>query len=463
MSTLYLYTDDNGNPAPTKWEMERDAHGYRTYKVTLQVETDDPTDGPYTISQCDGLPTFGQFWGDYFPNDLDVFAWCTREASFKPRVEKEPNTVWDCEFNFTQNPTKIPCKTYEATDPLLEPWKVHVSFVKVKEEGTYDLYGNAITNSAFEQIRGPQNEWDRSNIKVEIEQNSPRLYLDLLMQAADHVNIYPMWGSGENPFPPRTVKLSEISVDRKYWGVCFYYWTWKLTFEVRIDTNPNTQEKTNWSGWDRLLMDEGTKALRGSWVKPPGSGGTITVEDVVGTVPTAASVAGAGTGYDNGSGSGASFEILLSTTGSGSGSGDGKCIVGVTTNAAGELESVNYVTGGSNYALGNTYNTTTTGATWLLQPINGRTPDPTNPAHFIKVTDTDGKNMKVWLLDGKPVQVRQGNVGINSANPPIVGGEIFIQKYENFDFSLLGIPADLESDGAPGIPSIGDFAFPQVG
>jgi hypothetical protein len=58
-----------------------------------------------------------------------------------------------------------------------------------------------------------------------------------------------MWG-----MPARTVKLSEAQVERKYYASLLTYFTRSLTFEC----NP--------LGWDRDLLDEGTKVLYGQYV-----------------------------------------------------------------------------------------------------------------------------------------------------------------------------------------------------
>lgn len=76
---------------------------------------------------------------------------------------------------------------------------------------------------------------------------------------------------------------------------------------------------------------------------------------------------------------------------------------------------------------------------WRLDPIDGEDPDPNNPSHFIRFKDFNNENTRV-VLDGrgKPADVGIGSasLGTNGGGP----GNIHVEKYDESDFLLLGIP-----------------------
>lgn len=84
---------------------------------------------------------------------------------------------------------------------------------------------------------------------------------------------------------------------------------------------------------------------------------------------------------------------------------------------------------------------------WVLKKIGGKDPDPSNPAHFIRYKDWNGENARV-LLDGtgKPaVSVKAISTGTGTyfVEEPGSNYIFLIQKYDEFDFTLLGIPTSL--------------------
>lgn len=242
----------------TKWEMSRDSEGHREYRVTHKVLAN-PKDGPANVLQCPGLPVPGSFWS--FDNDSDLWATCRWDAKVTPVITDEPNMVWEVEQTFSSKaPDTKNCKTTQVEDPLLEPPKVSGSFVKYTEEAVLDRFGNFITNSAFEQMRGSQVEFDRNRPTIKIEQNVPTAYLayQLPSQMVDTVNNDTLWG-----FPRRTIKLSSASWERKFQGECSVYYTRTLEFDINIHTDQITGEQS--SGWDKELADIGHKVLCGHW------------------------------------------------------------------------------------------------------------------------------------------------------------------------------------------------------
>ena len=234
---------------PKSWSCTRDNQGDREYKVVYRVETSAATDGPAAVLLCPGLPAYGSTWS--LDGDVDPWAWCRWNAEVKPDVDGEPNRFWTVELTFSSkypDPSDRACKTAQVLDPLLEPIQIQGSFVKNKQEATADRFLNPIVNSAWEQIRGPHVEFDDNLPQVKFERNVANLDWPLLASMKNHVNMFPMWGQAA-----RCVKLTDVTWSRKYYGLCYYYHTWSLTFDI----NPNS--------FDRDIMDEGTKALNGRW------------------------------------------------------------------------------------------------------------------------------------------------------------------------------------------------------
>lgn len=232
-----------------EWELTVDQQGYREYKVTHFVETDSPDDGPTTVMLTPGLPLPGAPWN--FGNDLDPFVWCWPTMRVKPRVDGEKNIYWEVEQIFSNKP--LPggmqrCHDIQIEDPLLEPPIISGGFTTITEEATHDRFGDFLKTSSHEQLRGPQVEFDDSLPHVRIEQNVAVLNLTTLYFMVNTVNSTTMWG-----FAPRSIKLSNVSWEEKYWGLCFKYYTRVLEFDI----NPNT--------FDRDVLDEGTKVLNGHW------------------------------------------------------------------------------------------------------------------------------------------------------------------------------------------------------
>ncbi len=227
--------------------MSRDSEGHRTYKVKYLVECA-VADGPGIALRCPGLPFPGSRW--VIDNEVDLWATCRWDADVTPLVsDGDPNTLFEIEFTFSTKPfDRKSCKDTEITDPLLEPQKISGSFVKYTEEATTDRLGFPIKNSAHEQLRGPQVEFDANRPQVRIEQNVAILGLPIFSAMVDCVNAFPMWGLG-----PRKIKLSNVTWEKKFQGSCQPYYTRTLEFEIRYD------------GFDRDLLDEGTKVLHGHW------------------------------------------------------------------------------------------------------------------------------------------------------------------------------------------------------
>lgn len=229
------------------WEGSRDSQTYRDYNAKFLIRTTSTSDGPLVVMNCPGLPAIGSIYS--LGNDVDGWAFCYPDLKIKIHDEKEgdPANFWTAELKFSTKPL-YRCMDTQVTDPMQEPQKVSGSFVKYTRERRFDRFGYLITNSALEPIRGGDVEFDANRPSIRIEQNVLSLDLPNLGGFVDTVNGYTLWG-----MPPRTIKLSDISWERKTYGVCNYYYT--RTFNFDIDS----------STFDRNIGDVGTQVLKGKW------------------------------------------------------------------------------------------------------------------------------------------------------------------------------------------------------
>lgn len=238
---------------PLTWSMDVDEEGYREYKVAHIVRMSSLRDGPYLALQTPGLPAVGSVWAFPGCNDIDSYAYCKPSRSITIHQEKEgdPARFYKIESQFTTKPAKF-CQDQSVDDPLLMPVKKSGSFLSKPKEATHDRHGNPLLYSSHERIQGPAVEFDRTRATVDLEVNVVHLQLSTLAAAMNCVNDGTLWGMAS-----RTVKLSSIGWEEKYYGMCYIYYTWKLGFEV----DP--------AGFDRDEADQGTKVLNGYWERDP--------------------------------------------------------------------------------------------------------------------------------------------------------------------------------------------------
>lgn len=228
---------------PTKWSMTQDNKTNRKYTLRMLVETLS-TEGPNTALHAPGMPGIGSSWS--FDSDFDGWAFYTGEANVEPRVEREPNTYWDIDLVFSTDIKQ--CQEVEQENPLLQPQRVSGTFNRFVKEALYDRFGNFLRYSSWERIQGPQVEFDASRPTIRIEQNVSNLQLTTLATMIDTVNSVPQWG-----FPARYIKLSSVSWEEKFYGLCFKYYTRTLEFEVNYET------------YDQIIVDQGSRVLNGKW------------------------------------------------------------------------------------------------------------------------------------------------------------------------------------------------------
>jgi hypothetical protein len=242
--------------------MTRDAEGHREYKLVSRI-VGAVTDGPFTALQTPGLFLPGAPWS--FGSESDPWAFCRPDATVSPLAGKEPNTEFEVEQTFSTKPIRK-CQDETFQDPLLEPAEISGSFVKYSEEATHNRFGALILNSSYEQMRGPQVEFDRNRPTIRIKQNVASPYLAYVLPARmiDTVNMFPIWG-----LPVRCVKLSGVSWTRKFHGLCYLYYERVLEFDINYET------------FDRVILDEGTKVLNGHW-----NAGRWVLDNVDGSSPS---------------------------------------------------------------------------------------------------------------------------------------------------------------------------------
>lgn len=226
------------------WELSRDRDGNRDYKAVWRVQSAF-TDGPSIVANTPGLPAIGSTWNITGLDgvDRDDFAFALPTLRVTPQVKGEKNQFWNVENTFSTRPTER-CQDTSIEDPLLEPEKVSGSFVKFTQEKFKDKDGKPFLSSSFEQIRGSVVEFDDNRPTVRIEKNLLILPLNPIVEQVDTVNDSLMWG-----LDPRKIKLSNVSWQRKLFGICSFYFTVSYEFELDFDT------------FDRQAQDKGRDVL----------------------------------------------------------------------------------------------------------------------------------------------------------------------------------------------------------
>lgn len=229
---------------PRSWKMTRDEEGHREYVITHLVKGAS-NDGPFNALRTVGLPLPGNMWN--FGIDVDIWAWCKNDATVTPVHSDEPNYYFIVEQTFTTKPT-FKCQDIQIENPLLQPQRVSGSFNKITLEASHDRFGRPMLTSSFELHKGPQLEYEYSKPVIQIEQNVALLQAELINPMVNTLNDRTLWG-----MPARTIKFSDFSWEKRYHGVCFSYYTRRFSFDVSAE------------GFDRYLVDAGTKALSGKW------------------------------------------------------------------------------------------------------------------------------------------------------------------------------------------------------
>ena len=247
---------------PVTWSADRDDEGYRTYKVTYLVSAT-ITESPAAVMRASGLPATGSSFQISGYSGTDSWVWCRPEMSVRIHQEKEgdPATYYLVEKTFSNKTEKgksLRCQDTEIDDPLLEPMKISGNFGRTQWEAKYNMYGAKLVTSANEPITGPGVTFDYIRPTVRIEQNVANLGLATFANMTNTVNAYSLWGCSA-----RCIKLASTSWERKVFGKCGFYFT--RSFEFEIDYY-NVDKDFNIIGFDKEVLDSGSKCLRGNWI-----------------------------------------------------------------------------------------------------------------------------------------------------------------------------------------------------
>jgi hypothetical protein len=239
-----------------------DSEGHREFTVKHEVFTNDPYnagadtgDGPQTALGASGIPAVGSSWN--YGNDSDPWARCLPLRTVKPFGNKKGERVqfFHVESKFSTKPLNR-CMADDRDDPLLEPQRVSGSSIAYTVEAIKDRFETPLLSSSHEPLRGPQVEFDAHRPQIVIEQNVGTLELALCTSLVDTVNDDTLWG-----LVARRVKLSDFTWEEKWYGTCVYYYTRTFVFDIKNKVGDL---------FDRVLRDEGTKALNGKLDKLTG-------------------------------------------------------------------------------------------------------------------------------------------------------------------------------------------------
>lgn len=295
------------NLGPVDWGGDYDNEGHRNFWIKFKVLCE-PGEGPASAALAPGLPVqmgcYGTEWNfgteGGGQGDVDLWCWCSPKREIERDSTEPVSTFYGRQyfhvtFHFSTRPPSMDLRRFgnlPIADPLLEPQKISGGWVKEKEEASIDRFGLPIHNSAWQVITGPQIEFDKSKGTVSISQNRLQLELPLLNYLKDSLNRYWLWGC-----PPRSIKFTPGPWERKWFGFCSPYYTRQLDFEIRMRLMVRQTEITGTSqsslsqelfvigDWDRNIVDQATKVLKGHWGTAFGSDANDWVLDDVNGLP----------------------------------------------------------------------------------------------------------------------------------------------------------------------------------
>lgn len=225
------------------WIGSQDQDGHREYRVTWLVRCTSASDGPHVAATAASLPAIGASWS--YGNDSDAYALCWPTIKATQLYEKEKNYYWHVENLFSTKPLNR-CQTTSITNPLAEPDRISGSFVNYTKMTIRDYNGLIIMSSSLQSIPV---EIDDHRATVNIDQNVTDLELEVVTEMINTLNDSTLWG-----LAARKIKLSRFSWERKLYGVCTYYYTRRLGFDI------------NFKGFDRDdIVDKGDRRLKGDW------------------------------------------------------------------------------------------------------------------------------------------------------------------------------------------------------
>ena len=227
-----------------KWgPLEVNDEGHRAYQMTTKIKCTTSDDGPSVVHNTAGLPAVGSTWN--IGNDNDSYAYCTPYARVYNMQEGDGERAlyWFVDQKFTTRPMTR-CNTAQIDNPLSEPAQIRGGFAAYREEAIYDNTGALLLMSSLERMKGPEVEIEKGRPIVVCSFNVAALPLTTFSPMMDTgaVNDATLWGCAA-----RTVRLSEVTWERYLYGICTYYYRVNYSFEIK------------WDGWNRLIIDQGTK------------------------------------------------------------------------------------------------------------------------------------------------------------------------------------------------------------
>ena len=255
---------------PLSIELERDERFHRIYKVSHRVEVDNFTnvggtqslalgvpEGPFSVLSVDGLPAPGDAYTFEEINDDWVYCLPNIRVYPDPQQKPGPKRVYIVEQQFTSRAIERRIQQ-EREHPLEEHDIFSFGTGSFTEEATHDRFGHRIQYSSLEAIRGPQNEWDMGRTSIDVEHVQSTLDLEQVGSFMNCVNDAPIWTA-----PTRCLKLSRCTIKQLFWKFdTFYKYNYGFDLWIRQDSPEDFAS----SGWDRTVLDEGTKVLRGDWL-----------------------------------------------------------------------------------------------------------------------------------------------------------------------------------------------------
>lgn len=199
MAVIEIHRKDAESPAVLK------ADGKNTYTDIYTVFTDNPYDGPITVSNAPFMPTFRSFypWSlhHWTVNEGPVF-YVPTEFDFLSRLSTKTPT------RKGKNSWEVTC-AYEAIEPignpLARPVKWSMSFAAFTRIVDTDIYGELVENSAGMQYNPPV-EIDDSRPIVKAVRNEPFFNMDIARSFKDAIN-----SSTWKRQPRYTVKVKQIA------------------------------------------------------------------------------------------------------------------------------------------------------------------------------------------------------------------------------------------------------------
>jgi len=216
-------TAGTAKPLNSSIAWTRDWH--REYTSIFQVITDDVADGPITVTNASGIPTYGTpyTWG----NDSDQWAFAIA-ANAKLVREQDTRRVWHVTINHSTQ-ARLRCADTQRENPLDEPPILSGSFVQFTKPAEEDKDGNPIVNVCDEPFV-PAVEINDSRDSLIIEVNTATINLSQRADARDKVNSSTIWGLAK-----RKVLLKQWSWRVMSYGVCNQFINHRYEFEINTD------------------------------------------------------------------------------------------------------------------------------------------------------------------------------------------------------------------------------------